>query len=172
MTRLFLWKCTIVFVLGLLTLLPLPSSATKVSTVVSIKWQGVPSSSVPLGVNVDLILRIQASEDTADVSAEVLPSDGFELVNGTGRWAGSMSRGQIIDLPVTVRFKANGEWMLGARQTTRYSYGDQASGAVLFATAADGTVELSEENPFIKKLKAAKTEEEFNRLGVGTPKHQ
>ena len=63
----------------------------------------------------DLTLRLRVTQDSADVSAELLPATGVQLVGGSSSWAGSLAANQTVDLPLSVRFTSAGEHTLAFR---------------------------------------------------------
>ena len=83
--------------------------AVKPQTAVIGVWRGAPSS-IPLCVPLNLVLHVVAHANAAELSAEVLPSAGIEVVSGTHRWVGSLLAGQVLDLPLRVRVIAAAVW--------------------------------------------------------------
>ncbi|MFN2446602.1 MAG: hypothetical protein ABR606_13585 [Vicinamibacterales bacterium] len=152
---------------GAMVLLPLAGvAAAKPEPAVGGYWYQPPSS-VPLGQVVELTLRIHAAENAPDVIVEVLPTAGVELMIADRRWTRALSKGDVWDLPVTVRFVADGEWTLGASITNkRREGGPQVSGARLTVLAKSGIATLTTESLDGVKLSAAQTAEERRRLGV------
>lgn len=149
-----------------MALWPLPADASKPQPAVVGSWQGAPSS-VPLNRVLVLTLRVESAENTSNVTVEVLPTAGVEIVGGTSLWTGALSMNQVLELPVRMRVVANGEWTLGASVTNRRPKADvQVSGAVLSVLAKNGVATLSAESPAALKLSSAQTAEERRRLGI------
>ncbi len=109
-------------------------------------WHDVPAS-VALGRVVDLTLRVRASQDAADVVVDILPSAGVEIVVGNARWTGAVPKGQTRDVLVSVRFVADGTWILGASIANRRPTSPQVAGTVLTVDAKNGIATLNAEPP-------------------------
>ena len=122
------------------------AAAMKPQTLITAAWRGAPASA-RLGQNVDLVLRIESSADSANVIVAILPTDGIAVVEGESRWSGSLAKGQVLELPYTVRVVANGDWTLGASVTNKRADTDQVSGAVLRVRVRDGVATLSTDAP-------------------------
>lgn len=150
--------------LAILVVLPLGAGASKPQSAVGGRWQGAPAS-IPLNVDVDLILRLDAAED-AFVTVEILASEGIEIVSAGTQWSGALPRGGRRDLPVTVRFVANGEWTLGAQIVNHRADGNEVSGAVLNVLASNGTATLGSDSHAVMKAAEALTPEELRAMGI------
>ena len=145
---------------------PFLAEAGKPQPAVVASWHGAPSS-VPLNRVLVLTLRVESAENTSNVTVELLPTAGVQIVGGTSPWTGALSMNQVLELPVRMRVVANGEWTLGASITNRRPKADvQVSGAVLSVVARNGVATLSVESPAASKLSSAQTAEERRRLGV------
>ena len=113
------------------------TAAQKPTPAVRGSWVGAPSS-IQLCKTLNLVLHVEANADASDVAAEILPSPGIEIVGGSSTNVRSLLAGAVLDLPVRVRFVANGEWTLGARLTARRGTDVEVSGAVINVVAARG----------------------------------
>jgi hypothetical protein len=132
---------------GLALLLVLVTdAATKPQTLITAAWREAPASA-RLGQNVPLMLRIESAADSPNVIVLILPTDGITVVDGNARWTGSLAKGQVLELPYTVRVVANGDWTLGASVTNKRADTDQVSGAVLRVRARDGVATLTPDAP-------------------------
>ncbi|MCA1584919.1 MAG: hypothetical protein LC791_09160, partial [Acidobacteria bacterium] len=95
----------------------------------------------------------------------IMPSPGIEIVGDGTQWNGAMTRGRAIELPVTVRFIADGDWTLGAQITNQRAYGPQVSGAVLNVVAANGMATLGSDAHALMKASPG-TAEALRALGI------
>jgi len=155
-------------VLAFTALLAAPDSqAAKRMPVVGAAFVGAIPASISLGAVVDLTLQIRAAEDATDVNVEVLPQTGVEIVSGSPSWSGALAANQTVDLPLSVRFTASGEYTLGARVTNRLQRGVEVSGASLSIIASDGMASLSTDSHALMKLRKASSPDDLRRLGIG-----
>jgi hypothetical protein len=122
------------------------AAATKPQTLITAAWREAPASA-RLGQNVALLLRIESAADSPNVIVLILPTDGITIVDGNARWSGSLAKGQVLELPYTVRVVADGDWTLGASVTNKRADTDQVSGAVLRVRARDGVATLRTDAP-------------------------
>src|SRR5574337_31370 len=129
--------------LALIGLAASPTAAQEPQPVVTASFEGAPTT-VSTGVTVDLVLRLTANADAVDVTAEILPAPMVQVVGGLGRWSGSLARGAVLDIPISVQFTGSGEYTLGARVTNRLVNGqEQVTGTVLYVTVTAGAAHLS-----------------------------
>ncbi len=145
---------------GLVDAKPLP--------VVAASFEEAPAS-VLVGGTVNLVLRLTASAEAPDVTAEVMAPTGVQIVAGPAHWSGSLAAGQVVDLPLWVRFVGVGEYTLGARVISQTAGAIQVSGATLSVTTAGRVAELSRQDPFMTKLQHATTADELAALGLAAP---
>lgn len=152
----------------LATLLPVPTSPVvgKPLPAVHATWRQVPPP-IPLGLDVTLVLRLEATADAPNVLVELQPSPGLEFVGTALSWSGGMRAGQATDLPVGVRVLADGDWTLGARVTIVAPDVTEVSGAVLTVVARDGIARFGTDTPVLAKMAAATSAAELAALGVG-----
>lgn len=137
--------------------------------IVTASFEGAPES-VNVGATVDLVLRLRASADAVDVTAEILPAPMIQVVGGLGRWSGSLARGSVLDIPVSVQFTGAGEYTLGARVTNRLPSGrEQVSGAVLYVSVTGDTATLNRTSHGATRLRAARTAGDLQSWGVAEP---
>ncbi len=150
---------------AVLALLPLSAAANSPQSGVIGSWRGAPAS-VAVGTEIDLVLHLEAAADAPLATVELLPSAGIEFLTPRTTWGGSLLRGRIVDLPVTVRVVQDGDWTVGARITNYRPQGNQVAGAVLHVVAVNGTATLGRETHDEIKLAAISTPEEARALGI------
>lgn len=156
-------------VLALAALLAAPGTQANMRMPrVGATFVGAIPATAPLGAVVDLTLQIRATEDAVDVTVELLPQTGVEIVSGNLSWSGALAARQPVNLPLSVRFTASGEYGLGARVTIRMQSGFEVSGALLSIIASDGTASLSTDSHAVMKLRNARTPDDLRRLGIGS----
>lgn len=144
------------------------SHAVKPMPVVGAAFVGTVPASISLGTVVNLTLRIRAAADATDVNVEVLPETGVEIVSGSPSWSGALAANQTVDLPLSIRFIASGDYTLGARVTSRLQRGVQVSGTSLSIIASGGVVSLSTDSHALMKLRKASGADDLRRLGIGS----
>lgn len=137
----FLARAPLLLVLAALAVMTAGADA---QATVAAAWRGAPPRA-PLGEDVALALRLVAAEDAPEVVVTILPTDGVAVLEGERKWSGSLTKGQILDLPFTIRIVADGDWTLGASVTARRPDADQVSGAILRVRARDGVATLTSE---------------------------
>ena len=159
---------TLVVIVGLLFLLPGSAAATKRQPGVTATWRGAPPT-VPLGGPVQLILHLDATAN-ATVTTELAPSAGVEVLSDGGPWTSTFLAGQVLDLPVTVRFTANGDTTLGANLTIRRQSPDgpfiETTSVALNTVAVNGIGTVSADSHTMIKMAAATSAESLRRLGI------
>ena len=127
------------------------------------------SSTVQLGAEVDVTLRLEAIADVPDVTAELLPAPAVQIVSGPVQWSGALNAGDVVALVFRARVVGAGDSTLGARVVSRQGGRTVTGGAVLYLTTTGSAVELSTSDHFTRRLARTVTAQDRAVLGVTTP---
>src|ERR1700741_4691352 len=97
------WRASqLALLAGFFALLPLTASAQKPQAAVTGIWIGAPTRAQQ-HADLDLVLRLTATEDAALVTVDFIAPDGVEIVGGSTQWTGAVENGTAIDIPVKAR---------------------------------------------------------------------